>query len=96
MLTVMEIRLEQPYVPEDDGRAIARLHRDVDWPAVPRVGDIVMLDAGAVGHEVVKVYWDAGGRALIHLRGDPTVGPHFTETEVAGLLGAGWVRAPQD
>jgi hypothetical protein len=45
---------------------------------------------------VVKVYWDAGGRALIHLRGDPTVGPHFTETEVAGLLGAGWVRAPQD
>jgi hypothetical protein len=90
----VKIRLEQPYVPQDhDDDAIRRLWRDVDWPAVPAVGDYVLLDDGPEATRVDRIFWDSDGRALVHLHGNPKDGPKLSDGHLSSLSRRGWVPA---
>lgn len=44
----------------DHGYTEEHVDREVDWPAVPRKGDFLILAGGAHDGEVVSVVWEEG------------------------------------
>lgn len=87
----MNIRFEQPYVPGDQADAIRRLFRDVDWAAVPAVGDFVLWADGPAASKVDRIFWEPDGRALVHLHGNLKDGPTLSDADLTGLRSHGWL-----
>lgn len=88
----MNIRIEQPYVPADHRDTIRRLSRDVDWAAVPAVGDFVLWSDGPEAGKVDRIFWEPDGRPLVHLHGNVKDGPTLSDAELSVLLSQGWVH----
>jgi hypothetical protein len=86
----MNIRFEQPFVPADQPDTIKRLFRDVDWAAVPAVGDYVLWGDGPVAGKVDRIFWEPDGRPLVHLHGNMKAGPTLSDAELRSLRSQGW------
>lgn len=67
-------------------------HRVVEWPAVPRVGELLRVDYDENPVALGEISWDLEGRARIDL---PPVEPEIAadaDAVLARLDAAGWHR----
>jgi hypothetical protein len=72
----------------------ARFHREVDWPAVPRIGELIDIEM-MLHSRVEDVMWRSDGVPCVALEQAPDAWAHDNSDSVQGyLVKCGWTKIP--